>query len=330
MNDIEEILAKHGYTKEQVISWAKEKGYGMFIQNFSLVAKLFLIHHGVRLMVPKKIVGEVKKISELAVNETAVIRAVVVQQVDRRDYIGCPNCYRKLSDAQVGKETLCPKCGQLVKPKLLSWQSYLVGDESGEIVADFPPSVPQPETGVIYKMRGALDENDVFRVFDLAVAKEEEKPAPPIVEKEVKPPVSTTAEVAETKVEVEVPETKAKEFRCEYCGKTFSNEHALKIHIGLAHKKETEKVEAKETKEVGQTSLLPAEKAPSERPPEVEAEVIEKRTNAAAKFISAAALIKMPVNTLREQVAKQFPGVNFEEAMKRAGVKVVDGRVVKG
>ena len=65
-----------------------------------------------------------------------------------------------------GKEAVCPKCGNIVKPKILQWALFLVGDVTDEIIASFPPSIMnRPTEGMIIVAQGLLGENEEFLVY---------------------------------------------------------------------------------------------------------------------------------------------------------------------
>jgi hypothetical protein len=109
---------------------------------------------------------ELRSINQLVVGETADIQAVVVQELSTRSYIGCPNDSKKAPEAIEGKEAVCPKCGQIVKPKSLQWALFLVGDATDEIIASFPPSIMnRPTEGMIIVAQGLLGENEEFLVY---------------------------------------------------------------------------------------------------------------------------------------------------------------------
>ena len=102
----------------------------------------------------------------MVVGETIDIQAVVVQELSTRSYIGCPNDSKKIPDAIEGKEAVCPKCGNIVKPKVLQWALFLVGDVTDEIIASFPPSIMnRPTEGMIIVAQGLLGENEEFLVY---------------------------------------------------------------------------------------------------------------------------------------------------------------------
>jgi len=108
------------------------------------------------------------------------IQVVVVQELSTRSYIGCPNDSKKIPDAIEGKEAVCPKCGNIVKPKVLQWALYLVGDSTDEIIASFPPSIMnRPTERMVIVARGLLGENEEFLVYRWSLPSESGKTIAP-------------------------------------------------------------------------------------------------------------------------------------------------------
>jgi hypothetical protein len=151
-------------TDADIEAWAQKK-YPQFLANKTLIKRLYLIEKGVRFSAPFQ-PKELRSINQLVVGETADIQAVVVQELSTRSYIGCPNDSKKIPDAIEGKEAVCPKCGNIVKPKVLQWALFLVGDVTDEIIASFPPSIMnRPAEGMIIVAQGLLGENEEFLVY---------------------------------------------------------------------------------------------------------------------------------------------------------------------
>jgi hypothetical protein len=151
-------------TDAEIEAWAQKK-YPQFLVNKTLIKRLYLIEKGIRFSAPFQ-PKELRSINQLIVGETADIQAVVVQELSTRSYIGCPNDSKKIPDAIEGKEAVCPKCGQIVKPKSLQWALFLVGDTTDEIIASFPPSIMnRPTEGMIIVAQGLLGENEEFLVY---------------------------------------------------------------------------------------------------------------------------------------------------------------------
>jgi hypothetical protein len=101
---------------------------------------------------------------------------VVVQELSTRSYLGCPKDSKKIPDAIEGKEAVCPKCGNLVKPVLLQWAMYLAGDVTDEIIVSFPPSITnRPTERMIIVAQGVLGENEEFVVWRWTLPSESPK-----------------------------------------------------------------------------------------------------------------------------------------------------------
>jgi hypothetical protein len=161
---LDTLAAQMNVTDAEIETWAHKK-YPQFIANKTLIKRLFLIEKGIRFSAPFQ-PKELRSINQLVVGETADIQAVVVQELSTRSYIGCPNDSKKIPEAIEGKEAVCPKCGQIVKPKSLQWALFLVGDATDEIIASFPPSIMnRPSEGMIIVAQGLLGENEEFLVY---------------------------------------------------------------------------------------------------------------------------------------------------------------------
>jgi len=261
---LEEILKSCGFSKEEVLEWAKQN-YPMFLSNESLIIKLFLIMHGIKL--PVLGVGKAKKITELVEKEPCVINVVVVQMVNKIRYIGCPNCYSKLE-----KESECPKCG-VVQGKEFFWRRYLVGDSSGEIILACPPSLSEKEIpeGTTINVFGSLRENGEFLARNITF---------------VSQPQSVVEKVEEQKVE-EI-------------------------------KEEMKKVEEKKEEIVE---------------PKLEKDIEEKRIDEILiKYVKVGGMLRKKKEELYNLFKEKFPDKAspeiFDKALKLAGCKVEDGRVV--
>ena len=110
----------------------------------------------------------------------SIFTLVVLQELSTRSYIGCPNDSKKIPDAIEGKEAVCPKCGNIVKPKVLQWALYLVGDSTDEIIASFPPSIMnRPTERMVIIAQGLLGENEEFLVYRWTLPSESSKAIAP-------------------------------------------------------------------------------------------------------------------------------------------------------
>jgi ParB family chromosome partitioning protein len=163
---LDALLAQMNLTQADAEEWG-EKNYPQYLSNEALVTRLFLVSKGVRFSLPLQR-KELRPINQLVVGEPADIIAVVEQELSTRTYIGCPNDSKRIPNAIEGRETVCPKCGQIVKPKILEWALFLLGDASDETIACFPPSITRPKEGMTIKAEGATgnEENEEFLVHN--------------------------------------------------------------------------------------------------------------------------------------------------------------------
>ena len=119
---------------------------------------------------------ELRSINQLVVGDTADIQVVVVQELSTRSYIGCPTDSKRIPDAIEGKEAVCPKCGNIVKPVLLQWAMYLAGDVTDEIIVSFPPSITnRPTERMVIVAQGVLGDNEEFVVYRWTLPSESPK-----------------------------------------------------------------------------------------------------------------------------------------------------------
>ena len=321
--NLKETLRENGYSEEDVMQWAQQK-YPEFTGNFELVAKLFAIEKGIPFEVPRRSRPiSVIKISEIKPDVPCAIKGVVVQKIEERTYIGCPKCYRKL---QSKGRVECEKDG-VVDAVDLTWRSYLVGDDSGEIVVDTAPSVTtELKTGDVRVFRGSMRGNSyeftVFDVFD-AQGTQPRQTAEPKQVSEVKQ-TTETKQVAEP--------TTVQGYKCQTCGKEFKSEIALKTHVGLVHKdgqsktepKSEPKVEPKaeqktETKEeTKQTTLTQPTPTQTGKGTGVSDEIVTK--------LKVWAMLKRDYNTVKTQAeAMGVDEATLNALMDSLGIKVVDG-----
>jgi len=185
-------LKELGVTDEEFNKFCER--YPDFKGNRELMAKLYLaVVKGVRVAEPK-VTGEFQKVSELTVNVPSKIRAVIVQKVDRRVYTGCPKCYKKLEGAP-NTVVECPRDGP-VRAQPLEWNVVLAGDDSGEVLLAFPPSIgTAPNPGEVIAVEGVLTEWEEFLVWRYSSA-EAVKPQLPRVEVVSIAPSPTSVTVA--------------------------------------------------------------------------------------------------------------------------------------
>jgi len=95
--------------------------------------------------------GEQRQLlGELREGEYAVVRVVVGGLVDRRTYLGCPYCRRRLRSGQ------CPEHGA-VEAQRYEWKTYYGGDESWTGKIEFPPAFTGEDfTGKTLIVRGRM------------------------------------------------------------------------------------------------------------------------------------------------------------------------------
>ena len=328
---LKETLKENGFSEEDVRQWATQK-YPEFLNNFELVAKLFAIEKGIPFEVPKRSRPvSVIKISEIKPDVPCAIKGVVVQKIEERTYIGCPKCYRKL---QSKGRVECEKDG-VVDAVDLTWRSYLVGDDSGEIVVDTAPSVTSAlKTGDVRVFRGSMRGNNyeltVFDVFEPQGSQPKQTETKQVTKVETKQ--------TEAKSEAKQETTTVQGYKCQVCGKEFKSDIALKTHVGLVHKdgqskaepksepKVEQKVEQKtETEEVKQTTLT--QPTPTQTP--VQTSVQTSKQSASDEIVTKLkvwAMLKRDYNTVKTQAeAMGVDEATLNGLMESLGIKVVDG-----
>jgi len=324
-----EKLKEFGVSEEEFQRFCEK--YPNFKDNKELLAKLYLaVVKGIRVAEPK-ISGEFINVADLMVGVVSRIKVVVVQQVDKRTYVGCPKCNRKLQ-AAVNTTVECPKCG-VVKAQSLTWTEMLAGDSTGEVILTFSPSIGRiPNEGEIIAVEGVLTENEEFLVYRYASAIQEKQQVQVI---QVQPQAITTTEPqAIAPQSGSITPQVTPEFKCSKCGKMFKNESALKAHITKMHKEEDTKQVKLESKEEGvkQEEVKPVQET---KPPETKPETkpsepsSESTIETAVKLARVAATIQKPYEEFKAYIESKFPGINADEVIAKAGVKVEDGKLKK-
>jgi len=165
--NLDSLAAQMNITDAEIEAWG-QANYPQLMTNKSVIKRLYLVSKGVRFGPPFQ-PRELRSINQLVVGETADIQVVVVQELSTRSHLGCPNDSKNIPDAIEGKDAVCPKCGQIVKPRSLQWVLFLVGDASGETIACFPPSITdRPKEGMTIIAEGAIgnEENEEFLVHN--------------------------------------------------------------------------------------------------------------------------------------------------------------------
>jgi len=316
-NQFSSMLVKYKSSIEDVRTWAKKK-YPQFLANDTLVTRLFLIQTKGLRFAAQYTPGEIKLIGELKDRKPADIQVVVVQLLDSRNYIGCPDCSKKISDVTPGKESECEKCGKLVIPKTLTWRRFLVGDSSGEIIMSIAPSVPNyPEEFQIINAQGSLNENSEFSIYRWQAkdTSEAESFKPTAAVDVDSTPTSTppgNGTLDETLKEEKTPEVTAETTKvtCDFsgCGKKFDTDRQL-----AGHKKFHKKVESSvpQTHSTGAPVIDEVQK----RFMRVQG-IVGNKTLEEIKVLFADGKWKLP------------EGVTFEQLMEAANCMIKDGKVV--
>ena len=332
--NLKETLRENGYSEEDVMQWAQQK-YPEFTGNFELVAKLFAIEKGIPFEVPRRSRPiSVIKISEIKPDVPCAIKGVVVQKIEERTYIGCPKCYRKL---QSKGRVECEKDG-VVDAVDLTWRSYLVGDDSGEIVVDTAPSVTtELKTGDVRVFRGSMRGNSyeftVFDVFDTQGTQPRQTAEPK--------QVSEVKQTAETK-QVAEPTT-VQGYKCQTCGKEFKSDIALKTHVGLVHKDGQSKTEPKSEPKVEPKAEQKQKEEPKVEQPKEGSKPVQttltqptptqtqtgKGIGVSDEIVTKLkvwAMLKRDYNTVKTQAdAMGVDEATLNALMDSLGIKVVDG-----
>jgi uncharacterized C2H2 Zn-finger protein len=309
-----ERLREYGVSEEEFNRFCES--YPQFKSNRELMAKLYLSAvKGVRVAEPR-ITGKFTTISELSVGEVSRIQVVVVQEVDRRSYVGCPRCMRKLQAAQ-GATVQCPRDG-LVQATLLSWHSVLAGDSTGEIMLTFPPRLAQvPKVGETIAVEGTLTEQEEFVVyrFSPVVGKplEERAEGLPLPVPPPAPTVTPPAPPAPPPPTVTAAPSPP-EFKCSTCGRSFKSEQALRVHVGRAH--------GGRPAEAPKPGARPEVKV--EAPPPEEAAFPKE----AVRLARVAGEIRRPYEDFKQYISSRFPGIDVDGLIKAAGLKVENGVLV--
>jgi len=130
------LYKRFGVTEEEVLEWGKKR-YPMFLNAKNILLQLYLrevkkVPVDASLIAPLR--GPRRKISELKTGEWAVIEVLVGLKIRENYYLGCPNCFSSVEG------NLCPKCGA-VEPVKHKFISYVVGDNTGDIIVVFPPRI---------------------------------------------------------------------------------------------------------------------------------------------------------------------------------------------
>jgi len=175
------LYKKYGITKKEVVAWAKKK-YPQFLRNVNVLAQLYLRQVKKVKLDPRTITvmrGKKSTIKDLKVGEWCIIEGVVGIKTRETTYSGCPICMRKVEGEY------CTTCGK-IDPVIHYWRDYVVGDNTGDIIATIPPRIADERVdyeGKILRMRGVLTEQGDFLVNMLQEVVE--RIPPKLIEKKV-------------------------------------------------------------------------------------------------------------------------------------------------
>jgi len=194
----EYYIKKYGLNREEVIKWG-ETHYPEFAKNLALIAQLYLIKvKGVQPKPPIR-ADKITKIAALKEGDRAVIKVVATMLIGEREYLGCPTCKKRVTP-----NNNCPNCG-IVNPKEYKWVTYNAGDDTGEVILNFPPGVSEelPDlTGKVLLVIGRYRGGE-FIVENYDICDDSEKTTQPALAKEenVEEKSEETKEVEDTSEE---------------------------------------------------------------------------------------------------------------------------------
>lgn len=157
-----DLYQKYGLSEKEVTEWAKTK-YPQFLKNKTVLAQLYLKQVRKVQLTDEDIAimrGPVKKINELKPGQWVIIEAVVGPKLRENSYNGCPICFKKLEGE------FCEICGK-VEPIVCWFDSYVVGDNTGDIIATFGPKLANSRKsfeGTVLRLRGVLGDQGEFLV----------------------------------------------------------------------------------------------------------------------------------------------------------------------
>jgi hypothetical protein len=190
--EVEEILRKYNVSLDEVKKWVIEKYGEKYTSNLLLatflylrqVKKIEITFNRDALMAKSSSIAQMKK--EASSSKKYLIKAIIINEINRRDYVGCPVCFKK------AVEGVCPN-GHMEETKQLSWVSCLIGDETDIIVADITPRITLKQSikeGGKYEFYGRLKDNNTFIVNSMVEL--EEGTTTSTVEEEIKVILETT------------------------------------------------------------------------------------------------------------------------------------------
>jgi hypothetical protein len=219
-----DIFQRYGLDEKEVLAWAEATLPKSALKlSKNVVAQLYLKRvKGIVVDTVSAVTGVERKIADLQPGEWCVIKGLVGLKVKENVYIGCPDCFTSL---QATKDRPAKEmCEIHLKPGVqLKFTSYIIGDDTGDVMISFPPRFSSLENleGCIIKAKGFLSDQGEFVVRNYEVVEEKKaepskvEPQPQITPKEVEvskpttsseqPSISAAASPEEIKVEAKPP-----------------------------------------------------------------------------------------------------------------------------
>ena len=161
--DARPLLQKHGVTDAMIADYAK-KYPPHLAGNLSLMAHCYLREKFGETAEPT-VDSVIVKVAALKKDESVIIEALVASRLNPSTYVGCPTCLTSIKGkgrVKEGDTVKCDKCNKEVVGVAYSWQRYIVGDESGQVLIRTPPTMggesKEDLTGRIVRLRGRLSE----------------------------------------------------------------------------------------------------------------------------------------------------------------------------
>ena len=231
MASIQDIMAENHVTQEMVFEWAKTI-YPNY-KNLGTLSKVYLLQHGITLVPPARPSAPEVEIAKLEVGKYAVIRGILIQELQSAPYRGCSKCFTSESKLS---EKLCfrsnPEHGVVED---LIWRTFLIGDNSGEVICFFSPMITKEYTlseGFEIATQGSLNDRGEFAGFRMISAERPKGiPSPAEASKLATPPIKVgLPSVPEVKT---IPEGRV---ICPHCKHDYKSAGILKLHIRKDHK----------------------------------------------------------------------------------------------
>lgn len=324
---LNELLDTHQFKALDVEEWAKTN-YPQFLHNNTLITKLFLLSHGVKIAPPVRRSNlPVTKIANLEHSKASAIEGVIIQEVQSRSYMGCSKCMKKI-DTELGIGATCGNCNE-GKAEELVWRSYLVGDDSGEIIATAAPSIKEVlHSGMLFRGQGKTkDDLTEITIFQLDVQPAVKKPQETAPTSQ--PDVSTQSTPPEPPKDgqTELP------FKCPHCTTSFSLERIMKSHMTRSHK---DKMETSSSSTPTESTSVAPEANTTLSTEEVTKPTTEETSTSspptdpspeAVRTLKVMGMLHKPEDEARKVISEKFPGSDFNAIATALGVEIVDGKL---